>query len=146
MATKAAAVPTRAQKRAAQLREAIETHDHNYYVLDAPTISDAEYDALYRELVSLETEYPALITADSPTQRVAGAPLPEFAPVRHAVPMLSIRTETDTTAAGAPQFDTRVRRDLGLAAGAPPVEYVAELKFDGLALSLRDDKGRRAVA
>jgi DNA ligase (NAD+) len=146
MATKAAAVPSRAQKRAAQLREAIETHDHNYYVLDAPTISDAEYDALYRELVSLETEYPALITADSPTQRVAGAPLPEFAPVRHAVPMLSIRTETDTTAAGALQFDARVRRELGLPADAPPIEYMAELKFDGLAISLRYDDGHLAVA
>ena len=147
MATKtAAAVPATAQKRAAQLREAIETHDHNYYVLDAPTASDAEYDALYRELVALEGEYPALVTPESPTQRVGGAPLPEFAPVRHTVPMLSIRTETDTTAAGALQFDARVRRELGLGADAPPVEYVAELKFDGLAISLRYEDGRLAVA
>jgi DNA ligase (NAD+) len=147
MATKAAAaVPAAAKKRAAQLHEAIETHDHNYYVLDAPTVSDAEYDALYRELVALEKAYPALITPDSPTQRVGGAPLPEFAPVRHAVPMLSIRTETDTTAAGALQFDARVRRELGLAADAPPVEYVAELKFDGLAISLRYEDGRLTVA
>jgi DNA ligase (NAD+) len=147
MATKTAAdVPATAQKRAAQLREAIETHDHNYYVLDAPTASDAEYDALYRELVALEGEYPALVTAESPTQRVGGAPLPEFAPVRHTVPMLSIRTETDTTAAGALQFDARVRRELGLAADAPPIEYVAELKFDGLAISLRYEDGRLAVA
>ena len=147
MATKtAAAVPATAQKRAAQLREAIETHDHNYYVLDAPTASDAEYDALYRELVALEGEYPALVTPESPTQRVGGAPLPEFAPVRHTVPMLSIRTETDTTAAGALQFDARVRRELGLAADALPVEYVAELKFDGLAISLRYEDGHLAVA
>ena len=147
MATKtAAAVPAPAQKRAAQLREAIETHDHNYYVLDAPTASDAEYDALYRELVALEGEYPALVTPESPTQRVGGAPLPEFAPVRHTVPMLSIRTETDTTAAGALQFDARVRRELGLAADALPVEYVAELKFDGLAISLRYEDGRLVVA
>ena len=148
MATKmrTAVVPAVAQKRAVALREAIETHDHNYYVLDAPTVSDAEYDALYRELQALENEYPKLVTPDSPTQRVGGAPLPEFAPVRHTVPMLSIRTETDTTAAGALQFDTRVRRDLGLAAGAPPVEYVAELKFDGLAISLRYEGGRLAVA
>src|SRR5438034_2600531 len=145
MATKAAAVPAAAQKRAAALREAIETHDHNYYVLDAPTVSDAEYDALYRELVALETQYPALATPDSPTQRVGGAPLPAFPTVRHAVPMLSIRTETDTTAAGALQFDARVRRELGLAASAPPLEYVAELKFDGLAISLRYEAGRLAV-
>jgi DNA ligase (NAD+) len=147
MATKtAAAVSATAQKRAARLREAIETHDHNYYVLDAPTVSDAEYDALFRELAALEGEYPALVTPDSPTQRVGGAPLPEFAPVRHTVPMLSIRTETDTTAAGALQFDARVRRELGLAADAPPVEYMAELKFDGLAISLRYEDGRLAVA
>ena len=145
MATKADAVPAAAQKRAAALREAIETHDHNYYVLDAPTVSDAEYDALYRELVALETQYPALVTPDSPTQRVGGAPLPAFPTVRHAVPMLSIRTETDTTAAGALQFDARVRRELGLDGGAP-VEYVAELKFDGLAINLRYEEGRLAVA
>ncbi|HYT97067.1 MAG TPA: NAD-dependent DNA ligase LigA, partial [Casimicrobiaceae bacterium] len=143
---RAAVVPAAAQKRAAALREAIETHDYNYYVVDAPTVSDAEYDALYRELKALEGEYPTLVTQDSPTQRVGGAPLPEFAPVRHTVPMLSIRTETDTTAAGALQFDTRVRRDLGLAVGAQPVEYVAELKFDGLAISLRYEAGRLAVA
>jgi DNA ligase (NAD+) len=148
MATKmrATVVPAAAQKRAAALREAIETHDYHYYVLDQPTVSDAEYDALYRELQALETEYPTLVTPDSPTQRIGGAPLPEFAPVRHTVPMLSIRTETDTTAAGALQFDARVRRDLGLAAGAPPVEYVAELKFDGLAISLRYEAGRLTVA
>src|SRR5438477_9052704 len=146
MATKAAAVPTAAQKRAAELREAIETHDHNYYVLDAPTVADAEYDALYRELQALENTYPSLVTPDSPTQRVGGAPLPEFAPVRHTVPMLSIRTETDTTAAGALQFDARVRRELGLAADAPPLEYVAELKFDGLAISLRYEDGLLVVA
>ena len=146
MATKAAAVPTAAQKRAAELREAIETHDHNYYVLDAPTVADAEYDALYRELQALENTYPSLVTPDSPTQRIGGAPLPEFAPVRHTVPMLSIRTETDTTAAGALQFDARVRRELGLAADAPPLEYVAELKFDGLAISLRYEDGLLAVA
>ena len=143
---RSAAVPAAAQKRAAQLRERIETHDHSYYVLDAPTISDAEYDALYRELVALEAEYPSLITADSPTQRVGGAPLAEFAPVRHSVAMLSIRTETDTTPTGAVQFDARVRRDLGLGAEAPPIEYVAELKFDGLAISLRYEDGRLAVA
>ena len=128
------------------LREEIETHNRNYYVLDRPTITDAEYDALYRELVALEEAHPALVTPDSPTQRVGGAPLAAFEPVRHAVPMLSIRTETNTTPEGAAQFDARIRRDLGLGPDAPPVEYDAELKFDGLAISLRYENGRLAVA
>ena len=135
-----------AAKRVAELRKLIATHDHYYYVLDAPKISDAEYDALYRELGALEAADPSLVTPDSPTQRVGGAPLTEFAPVRHTVPMLSIRTETNTSASGAAQFDARIRRDLGLAADAPPVEYLAELKFDGLAINLRYEKGRLAVA
>ena len=133
-------------KRAGDLRRRIAAHDHAYYVLDAPTVSDAEYDALFRELVALEAEHPELVTPDSPTQRVGGTPLAEFAPVRHAVPMLSIRTETDTTPEAAAKFDARVRRDLGLGADAPPVEYAAELKFDGLAISLRYENGTLAVA
>jgi DNA ligase (NAD+) len=128
------------------LREAIRLHDRNYYVLDQPTISDDEYDALFRELQALEREHPALVTPDSPTQRVGGAVRAEFGQVRHAVPMLSIRTETNTTAAGAELFDARIRKDLGLAPDAPPVEYIAELKFDGLAISLRYDKGLLTVA
>jgi DNA ligase (NAD+) len=128
------------------LRDAIAAHNHAYYVLDAPTVSDAEYDALYRELQALEGQFPDLVTPDSPTQRVGGAPLAAFAPVRHVVPMLSIRTETNTTAEGAANFDARIRRDLGLADTAPPVEYIAELKFDGLAVSLRYETGRLAVA
>jgi DNA ligase (NAD+) len=135
-----------AAPRAAELRKIIATHDRNYYVLDAPTISDAEYDRLFRELQTLEGADPSLVTPDSPTQRVGGAPATELAPVRHAVPMLSIRTETDTTPTGATQFDARIRRDLGLAATAPPVEYMAELKFDGLAINLRYERGRLAVA
>src|SRR5487761_2485097 len=133
-------------QRAAALRDAIRIHDRNYYVLDQPTISDAEYDALFRELQSLEREHPALVTPDSPTQRVGGAPRAEFAQVRHAVPMLSIRTETNTTAAGAELFDARIRRDLELPSDAPPVEYMAELKFDGLAISLRYENGTLTVA
>src|SRR5487761_2365287 len=133
-------------QRAAALRDAIRIHDRNYYVLDQPTISDAEYDALFRELQSLEREHPALVTPDSPTQRVGGAPRAEFAQVRHAVPMLSIRTETNTTAAGAELFDARIRRDLELPSDAPPVEYMAELKFDGLAISLRYEQGALTVA
>jgi len=132
--------------RAATLRREIAAHDQRYYVLDAPSVSDAEYDALYRELEALESAHPELVTPDSPTQRVGGAPLAQFEPVRHTVPMLSIRTETDTTPEAAAKFDARVRRDLGLAADAPPVEYTAELKFDGLAISLRYENGELAVA
>ncbi len=128
-------------ERAAALRAELERHNHAYYVLDAPTIPDAEYDRLFRELEELETAHPELRSPDSPTQRVGGAPLPELAPVRHAVPMLSIRTETDTSAGGVHNFDMRVRNALGLATTDPPVAYLAELKFDGLAISLRYENG-----
>jgi DNA ligase (NAD+) len=123
--------------RAVALRAEVERHNHAYYVLDAPTIPDAEYDRLFRELQSLEEAHPELLTADSPTQRVGGKALAAFAPVRHVVPMLSIRTETDTGPSGAEVFDARVRKLLELSPEAPPVEYAAELKFDGLAISLR---------
>jgi DNA ligase (NAD+) len=130
-----------ASERVAFLRGEIERHNHAYYVLDAPTLPDAEYDKLFRELQGLETEHPELLTADSPTQRVGGQPLAGFAPVRHVVPMLSIRTETDTGPGGARAFDNRVRRALGLADDAPALEYAAELKFDGLAINLRYEHG-----
>jgi len=123
------------------LRREIERHNHAYYVLDAPTIPDAEYDRLFRELQALEAAHPELASADSPTQRVGGTPLPEFTQVRHAVPMLSIRTETDTEPTGAKAFDARVRRELGLGEGDSPVDYAAELKFDGLAINLRYENG-----
>lgn len=128
-------------ERAAALRELLHYHAHRYYVLDEPEIPDAEYDRLFRELQALEDANPDLRTPDSPTQRVLGKVLEGFAPVRHTVPMLSIRTETDTEATGAVNFDARVRRELGLAEGDPPVEYAAELKFDGLAISLRYEDG-----
>ena len=128
--------------RAAQLRAELNDHNHRYYVQDAPSIPDAEYDRLFRELQALETAHPELLTPDSPTQRVGGQALSSFASVRHAVPMLSIRTETDTEASGAENFDARIRRELGLGEGDAPVEYVAELKFDGLAMSLRYERGR----
>jgi len=134
-------VPARIQERADALRELLHHHAHQYYVLDAPEIPDAEYDRLFAELQSLEQEYPALLTPDSPTQRVGGKALDTFAKVRHKVPMLSIRTETDIEASGARNFDARVRRELGLKEGDPPVDYVAELKFDGLAISLRYEHG-----
>ncbi len=127
--------------RAAELRELLNHHAHCYYVLDAPELPDAEYDRLFTELRALEEAEPALRTPDSPTLRVGGAVLPELRPVRHALPMLSIYTETDTTAAGALGFDARVRRELGLDLADPPVEYAAELKFDGLAISLRYEQG-----
>jgi DNA ligase (NAD+) len=127
--------------RAAQLREQLHYHAHRYYVLDDPEIPDAEYDRLFRELQELEEAHPGLRTPDSPTQRVLGRVLEGFAPVRHAVPMLSIRTETDTTEGGALAFDARVRRELELGPDAAPVEYAAELKFDGLAINLRYERG-----
>jgi DNA ligase (NAD+) len=110
-------------------------------VLDEPSIPDAEYDKLFAELQSLEEAHPELRTSDSPTQRVGGKPMPEFATVRHAMPMLSIRTETDTEASGAESFDARIRKDLSLQEGDAAIEYVAELKFDGLAMSLRYEQG-----
>jgi DNA ligase (NAD+) len=130
-----------AAARVAELREQIARHDRLYYEMDAPEIPDAEYDRLFRELQALEAEHPELLTPDSPTQRVGGKPLVGFSPVRHAVPMLSIRTETDTEASGALNFDARVRRELGLTDDAPAVEYAAELKFDGLAINLRYENG-----
>jgi DNA ligase (NAD+) len=139
-------VPRDAAARAETLRREIERHNHQYYVLDRPLIPDAEYDVLFRELQELESRFPDLLTPDSPTQRVGGEPLEEMRPVRHEIPMLSIKTETDTTEAGARNFDARMRRELRLAADAPPVEYMAELKFDGLAISLRYEKGRLARA
>ncbi|WP_298234242.1 NAD-dependent DNA ligase LigA [uncultured Azohydromonas sp.] len=136
-----AAAPAGATARATELRKLLHHHAHQYYVLDAPEIPDAEYDQLFRELQALEEQHPGLRTPDSPTQRVLGQVLPGFVPVRHKVPMLSIRTETDTTAEGARVFDARVRRELALTEADAAIEYVAELKFDGLAINLRYEHG-----
>jgi DNA ligase (NAD+) len=125
----------------AQLRHTLHEHAHRYYVQDAPTIPDAEYDRLLKQLQDLEAKHPDWITPDSPTQRIGGKVLDQFAQVRHAVPMLSIRTETDTEASGAENFDARIRRELGLTDADPAVKYVAEPKFDGLAMSLRYEHG-----
>ena len=125
--------------RAAQLREQLNRHNFLYYVLDNPEIPDAEYDRLFQELRDIEAAHPEWVTPDSPTQRVGGKPLEAFAPVRHTLPMLSIRTETD--ASGAVAFDAQVRRRLGLDKDAPPIEYICELKFDGLAINLRYEGG-----
>ena len=128
-------------QRIAALRAEIEKHNYQYYVLDNPLVPDAEYDRLFRELQELEVKYPEFSTPDSPTLRVGGKVLDTFQTVRHDVPMLSIRTETDISDQGAISFDVRVRKELGLGESDPPVEYVCELKFDGLAINLRYEHG-----
>jgi DNA ligase (NAD+) len=129
------AVARGAAARAKELRAALEEANHRYYVLDAPTISDAEYDRLFRELQELETRHPELAAPDSPTQRVGAPPLEAFGTVRHRVPMLSLNN------AFAPEeveaFDRRVRDGLG----TDTVEYACEPKFDGLAISLAYERG-----
>jgi DNA ligase (NAD+) len=129
------------EQRASELRALLNHHAHLYYVQDAPQVPDAEYDKLFQELQALEAAHPELLTPDSPTQRVIGTVLEGLSPVRHAVPMLSIRTETDTTEGGAREFDKRVRRELKLADEAPSPDYACELKFDGLAINLRYERG-----
>src|SRR5690554_4964380 len=134
---------TQAAQRAAELRHEIEQHNVHYYVQDAPTISDADYDALMRELVKLETEHPELITPESPTQRVGAAPLAAFDSVRHSVPMLSLGNAFDPEDIVA--FDKRVTdtlRAAGMLGDGSLVEYMAECKFDGLAISLRYEDGK----
>ena len=134
-----------ATRRHAELAAAVDRANELYHVEDAPEISDAEYDALFRELVALETAYPELTTADSPTQRVGGTPTGTFDEVRHVRPMLSLSNAFSHDELRA--FDARVRRGLGLPAApepAPELRYVAELKIDGLAISLRYERGRFA--
>ena len=128
------------------LRDQLNRWAHQYYVLDEPTVPDAEYDRVFGELQALEADHPDLVSADSPTQRIIGAVMEGLAPVRHTLPMLSIHTETDTEATGALAFDARVRRELGLSDADPAIEYVAEPKFDGLAMSLRYENGRLVQA
>ena len=141
-----AGVPGSVTSKVAALRARLWQWAHEYYVLDAPTVPDGEYDRVYQQLEALEGAYPALVTPDSPTQRVIGAVLDGLTPVRHAVPMLSIQTETDNEATGAMAFDQRVRKELGLDASAAAIEYVAEPKFDGLAMNLRYENGRLVQA
>jgi DNA ligase (NAD+) len=134
-------------KRAATLRYLIAEYDYWYYVQDSPRVPDAEYDRLFRELQALEVQYPMLREIhDSPTQRIGGKPLDTFPQAAHAEPMLSIHTETDISDQGAIAFDARVRRELELDETDPPVEYVCELKFDGLAINLRYEKGQLWLA
>ncbi len=123
-----------ARPRIDALRESIRRHDHAYYVLDRPEISDEEYDLLFDELRRLEQVYPELVTPDSPTRRVGGAPLPAFTQVRHAAPMLSL--DSVTTPDAVRQFDRRIRQSLG-----ERTKYVLEPKFDGLSLELVYEDG-----
>jgi DNA ligase (NAD+) len=129
--------------RHATLAAQVDRANELYYAQDAPELTDAEYDALFRELVALETAYPELTTGDSPTQRVGGTPAGTFDEVRHARPMLSLANAFSHDELRG--FDARVRRGLGLPAApepAPDLRYVAELKIDGLAISLRYERGR----
>ena len=123
-------------ERARELRDELEKHNHQYYVLDAPLIPDAEYDRLFRELQAIESEHPELASADSPTQRVGAAPLPEFGSVAHRTPMLSLNNAFSDDEVEA--FDRRVRD--GLEASGE-IDYSAEPKFDGLAVGLTYENG-----
>lgn len=125
--------------RVAELRRLLEHHNRQYHVLDAPEITDAEFDALMRELRAIETAHPGLVTPDSPTQRVGGAPLAELGEVRHRLPMLSLDNAFASEEVVA--FDRRVRERLGLAVDAAPIAYSAEPKMDGLALSVTYEDG-----
>jgi len=126
------------------LREQIVGHDRSYYELDAPTIPDADYDLLVRELTSLEAQHPDLITPDSPTQRVSGSPSSQFAPVQHRIKMMSLDNamDQDELRAWGERTDRRLA-ELGL---QESVRYVCELKIDGLAMSLRYESGRLVQA
>jgi DNA ligase (NAD+) len=116
--------------RIAQLRAEIEQHNYRYYVLDDPSISDAEFDQLFRELQTLEAQHPELLAADSPTQRVGVTPAKSFLEVQHRTPMLSLNNAFSEEEVSA--FDARIREALGVA----EVEYAVEPKFDGLAITL----------
>jgi DNA ligase (NAD+) len=129
----------RAEKEVTRLRREIERHNHHYYVLDDPEISDAEYDALFRRLQELEAAHPALRAPDSPTQRVGAAPLAEFATVRHRQAMLSLQNVTTPEEMAA--FDERTRKFLG----RERIEYVAEPKVDGVAVELVYEQGALTV-
>lgn len=124
------------KKELEALREKISGHDDLYYVLNEPVISDQEYDKLYRRLKELEDAHPGLITPDSPTQRVGGRPSEGFAVVRHIVPMMSM--DNTYSAGELREFDERVRKNLK----GEEYEYVVELKFDGVSISLLYDKGQ----
>ena len=128
-------VPQAIQATARKLRAEIERHNYQYHLLDTPLVSDAEYDRMFRQLQQLESEHPELAGPDSPTQRVGGAPLPQFEQVTHRTPMLSLNNAFSDDEVAA--FDRRVREGLDV----EDVEYLAEPKFDGLAISLTYEQG-----
>ena len=128
--------PEAARRRADRLRRELEEHNHRYYVLDDPVISDADYDLLLRELQALEVEHPELVTPDSPTQRVGASPAAQFTAVRHPLPMLSLANVFDGEEFA--DFHRRCAEQLGV----EEVEFVAEPKLDGLAISLIYEQGR----
>ncbi len=133
--------PEEVRREAERLRREVRHHDYLYYVKDAPVVSDAEYDLLLRRLVEIEERWPQLVTPDSPTQRVGGAPAEEFGTVEHTFPMLSL--ENALAEEDAREFDRRVRRFLGT---EEPVAYTVEPKLDGLAVELVYVDGALAVA
>jgi DNA ligase (NAD+) len=135
------APPDTVRARIEALRDELERHNHAYYVLDAPTVPDAEYDRLFLELQQLEALNPQFDSPDSPTRRVGGAVASAFSAVRHAQPMLSLQNAfTDDDVAG---FDRRVREAVSASElAADALRYCAELKFDGLAVNLRYESGR----
>jgi DNA ligase (NAD+) len=126
------------EQRVQELRDAIRHHEERYYIHNAPEIADEEFDRLLHELERLEADYPELLTRDSPTQRVAGRPIEGFETVEHVVPMLSLDNAYSADELRA--FDERVRR--GAAAGGGPIDYVAEMKIDGLSIALTYEDGR----
>jgi DNA ligase (NAD+) len=130
------AVPAKIAAHAEKLRREIDRANYNYYVKDTPTLPDAEYDRLFRELQALEEKHPGLAAPDSPTRRIGAMPAEAFAQVTHPTPMLSLNNAFSEAEVEA--FDRRVREGLEVVG---PIEYAAEPKFDGLAVSLTYDKG-----
>jgi DNA ligase (NAD+) len=128
--------PREAEKRIGALRDEIRRHDHLYYVQGRAEVGDEEYDRLYRELVDLESQFPELVTPDSPTQRVGGAPSEQFPTFVHRVPMLSL--DNTYSEEELREFEQRIFRQVG----ERPLDYVAELKIDGLSMALHYEKGR----
>jgi DNA ligase (NAD+) len=136
------AVSKQIRAEARRLRKQIERHNYLYYVLDNPLIGDWEYDQLFARLQKLEGQYPELQTVDSPTRRVGGTRAVHLPPARHDVPMLSIRNAPTTDMSECRAFDSRIRKDLGLKDKDDPVEYLAELKIDGAAISITYERGK----
>ncbi|AMV22771.1 DNA ligase [Gemmata sp. SH-PL17] len=141
MAKTTTASPAAPADRAAELRKQLDHHNYLYYVEAAPVISDREFDKLLQELANIEKAHPELVTPDSPTQRVGGAPIPGFKQVTHKVPMLSIENSYDE--GDLRKFDADVKKALGASA---VVEYVVELKIDGVSMSITYENGKLAFA